>query len=139
MAVIAGVSEYYSMSISQAEEFIGGLVFGLIKEDDLAEIQTCLKDAESVEKDVERTIGFFEAGAKGDIASILEGLESVGLLVTELPNDLKDCQDTQGDLTRISNWVKSLEANPTQFLTTVAQNVVHNFGSITREVQKTRE
>ena len=42
MAVMAGVSEYYSMSISQAEEFIGGLVFGLIKEDDLAEIQTCL-------------------------------------------------------------------------------------------------
>ena len=130
------VSEYYAISIQQAEEFLGGLLFGLIQKDDLKAIETCLTDGDQVEKEVNEAIQDF---MKGDVASILAGVEVIGTLLTELPEDLKDCQDIQGDLTRISNWVKSLEANPTQFLTTVAQNVVHNFGSITREVQKTRE
>ena len=32
------VSEYYAISIQQAEEFLGGLLFGLIQKDDLKAI-----------------------------------------------------------------------------------------------------
>ena len=131
IAVLAGASDLYTLSISQAEEFIGGLVTGLIQKDDLAELKTCLTDASSIEQDVERTIGYFMAG---DMASILEGLESIGLLVIELPNDLSDCQDTQDDLQRISTWAKDQVADPITFLKTVATNLVKNFDGINKEV-----
>lgn len=99
------VSEYYAISIQQAEEFVGGIIYGLIQKDDLKRIETCLTDADQVEKEVNEAIQDF---MKGDVASILSGIEVIGTLLTELPEDLKDCQDVQGDITRISNWIEGL-------------------------------
>ena len=128
------VSEYYAISIQQAEEFIGGILFGLIQKDDLKAIETCLTDGDQVEKEVNEAIQDF---MKGDVASILAGVEVIGTLLTELPEDLKDCQDVQGDLTRISNWISGLVADPVELAKLLATNVIKNFSKITADINDT--
>ena len=128
---LAAVSEYYAISIAQAEEFIAGMLYGLIQKDDLKYIQTCLTDADSVEKEVNEAITDF---MKGDISSILAGVEVVGTLLTELPTDLADCQDMQGDLTRISSWFSGLIADPVELVKTVTTNIIKNFSKVTADV-----
>ena len=74
---------------------------------------------------------------KGDVASILAGVEVIGTLLTELPEDLKDCQEIQGDLTRISNWFSSLIADPVELAKMLATNVIKNFSKITADINDT--
>ena len=69
---LALTSEYYAISIEQAEEFVAGILYGLIAKDDLKLIETCLTDADGVEKEVNEAITDF---MKGDIASILAGVD----------------------------------------------------------------
>ena len=128
------VSEYYAISIQQAEEFVAGVLYGLIQKDDLKYIQTCLTDADQVEKEVNEAIEDF---MKGDVASIIAGVEVVGTLLTELPEDLKDCQDMQGDLTRISDWFTGLIADPVALAQLIAVNVIKNFTKITADISST--
>ena len=131
---LMAVSEYYAISIQQAEEFIGGLLYGLIQKDDLKAIETCLTDGDQVEKEVNEAIEDF---MKGDIASILAGVEVIGTLLTELPEDLKDCQEIQGDLTRISNWFSSLIADPVELAKMLTTNVIKNFSKISADINDT--
>ena len=128
------VSEYYAISILQAEEFVAGILFGLIQKDDLKYIQTCLTDADTVEEQVNDAISDF---MKGDISSILAGIEVVGTLLTELPADLKDCEDMQGDLTRISAWVSGLIADPVKLAELLTTNIIRNFAKITGDINST--
>ena len=125
------VSEYYAISIQQAEEFVAGVLYGLIQKDDLEYIQSCLADADQVEKEVNEAITDFE---KGDVSSIIAGIGVIGTLLSELPEDLKDCQDMQGDLTRISNWINGLIADPVALAEQIAVNVIKNFTKITGDV-----
>ena len=74
---------------------------------------------------------------KGDVASILAGVEVVGTLLTELPEDLKDCQDVQGDLTRISNWIQGLVADPVELAKLLATNIIKNFSKISADINDT--
>ena len=131
---VALVSDYMAINIQQAEEFIGGILFGLIQKDDLKAIEQCLTDGDQVEKEVNEAIQDF---MKGDVASILAGVEVIGTLLTELPEDLKDCQDVQGDLTRITNWLSDLVADPVKLAQLLATNVIKNFSKITADINDT--
>ena len=133
LALVA-VSEYYAISIQQAEEFIGGILYGLIQKDDLKAIETCLKDGDQVEKEVNEAIEDF---MKGDVASILDGVEVIGTLLTELPEDLQDCQAIQGDLTRISDWISGLVSDPVELAKLLATNIIKNFSKITADINDT--
>ena len=128
---LAVVSDYYAISIEQAEEFIAGMLYGLIQKDDLKYIETCLTDADGVEKEVNDAITDF---MKGDIASILAGVEVVGTLLTELPTDLADCKDMQGDLTRISSWFTGLIKDPLALVQLVTTNIIKNFPKVTADI-----
>ena len=71
----------------------------------------------------------------GDVASIIEGVESIGELIVELPNDLQDCKDTQEDFKRLSSWVtETVETNPIKFVETMTLNILHNFGEIVKDL-----
>ena len=63
------------MSVDDTEEFIAGIVDGLVKKDDFKYIKVCLKDATGVEELVEKAVADFE---KGDAASILDGVKVIG-------------------------------------------------------------
>lgn len=56
---------------------------------------------------------------KGDYIAVVNDAAS---LVNELPEDLKDCEAVQDDVTKIKDWFESNVQNPEQ----VAINVVTN-------------
>ena len=120
--------------VTQIEEFLGGLVYGLIQKDDLKEIESCMTDADQVEKEVMEALNDI---MKGDIEDILAGVEVIGTLLTELPADFKDCQATQADFQRISNWLQAIVADPLTFAKTVTVNLVKNFPKITDDISAT--
>ena len=71
---------------------------------------------------------------KGAIATILAGVEVVGTLLTELPTDLAECKDMQGDLTRISSWFTGLIKDPLALVQLVTTNIIKNFPKVTADI-----
>ena len=112
-------------------DFMDGLVFGLLKKEDLPEIQQCLQHAPDVAKQITAAVEDFE---KGDLADIIAGIGEIGQIIQDLPADFKDCDAMQGDLKRIEKWGKIFE-NPVQLFEMLAKNVVANFSQITKDIQ----
>ena len=66
------------MSVEQVEQFVAGLFKGLVDKDDLSNIQQCMKDAGTLDTELQTAIGDFE---KKDIPDIIAGAEVVGQMV----------------------------------------------------------
>ena len=65
LSTIAGlVATNYQMNVQQGEEFIDGLIYGLIEKDNLPEIQMYLKNAETLDAEIAEAIADF---SKGDL------------------------------------------------------------------------
>ena len=75
IALLAGAEHSLRISVNDVENFIAGLIYGLIQEDDLAKIQQCLTDADTLENEIVEAFNDF---SKGDVASIMSGIEVVG-------------------------------------------------------------
>ena len=127
------VATKYGMDVAGVEEFIAGLIFGMINKDDLPEIQKCLQNAETLEQEITNAISDF---SKGDLQDIIKGVEEVGHIIQELPQDLADCQDMQSDIQRIENWAK-IFSHPTQLVATLTKNLLANWSQVFADVQKT--
>ena len=119
----------YGLAPADVEQFVAGVVFGLIQKDDLAQIQTCLKDAQGLETEIEEVIGDF---SKGDLTDILKGVELVGKVIQELPADLGDCEGMKADVARIEAWA-AIFSNPTKLVQTLLTNVVANFPKVSAD------
>ena len=131
LAVI--VAPQYAINIQEAEEILGGLLYGLIQKDDLSKIELCLKDADVVEQEINEAVEDF---MKGDVTDILAGVTVIGKLIQELPVDLKDCQGMESDIARIEKWGE-IFTDPTQLMQTVVQNLLTNYGAIFGDITKT--
>ena len=119
-SLVNTIKEAPPMDALSVEEFVSGLLFGFVQKDDLAEIQKCINNVGTLDDEVQEIIADF---SKGDITDILKGVEVVGKVISQLPEDLKDCQDIQDDLTRLENYAKIFE-NPTELAKTVFTNFV---------------
>ena len=60
-----------AIDVKGVEEFVGGLMFGLINKDDLPEIQKCLSNAEGLETEITEAVQDFE---KKDIGDVIKGV-----------------------------------------------------------------
>ena len=134
LSAIAGIiATNYQMSIEGAELFTAGLIEGLIGKDDLPEIQKCLKNTEALEQEITNAISDL---SKGDLGDIIKAVQEIGQIVRELPADLDDCQNIQGDVTKITTWAKQF-ANPVTLVTKLTQNLLANWKTIQTDVTKT--
>lgn len=122
----------YAVNLPDAEEFVAGMIMGLIQKDDLKNIQQCMTDGDTVEKEITQAVSDIE---KGDISDIIAGVQILGTLVQQLPADLQHCKGMQADLARIEKWAEIFK-NPTQLIQTLTTNVIKNFGEITGDVSK---
>ena len=93
--------EGLAMSAGDVEQFVSGLIFGLIQKNDLQKIQQCLTDADSIADKLTNVIAEFKAG---DVADIIKAIGDIGGIIEGLPNDLQDCKDMQPDIQRIEKW-----------------------------------
>ena len=132
---LLATSKLTAFTPEDVEQFLGGLVMGLIQKDDLTKIEQCLTDAGGLESEMEEAIQDF---MKGDLSDIIAGVEMVGKIIQELPTDLGDCQSMQADITRIEAWAQ-IFTNPTQLVETLITNTIANFSDITADISKTSQ
>ena len=121
------------MSVDDTEQFIAGIVDGLVDADDFKYIKVCLKDATGVEQLVEKAVADFE---KGDVTSILDGVAVIGQILTLLPEDLGDCVQMKPDLDRIEKWA-TIFADPAALAKTVFGNLLMHHQAIFDDVAQT--
>ena len=100
-ATYAPVEGQYHMTVVNAEQFVAGVIEGLIQKDDLPELQKCLSNTETVQTEVTKIVNEL---SKGDLTDVIQGVKDAIALISELPEDLVDCKDIQDDVTKITNW-----------------------------------
>ena len=69
-AALLGADLQLRNNADNAEEFIAGMIFGLIQKDDLSNIQACLTDADTLEKQIEEAVADL---SKGDFNDLVAG------------------------------------------------------------------
>ena len=121
------------MSVDDTEQFVAGIIDGLVDADDFQYIKVCLKDATGIEQLVEKAVADFE---KGDVQSILDGVAVIGQILTDLPAVLGDCEAIQPDLTRIEKWA-TIFADPKKLASTVLTNLLMHHQKIFDDVAQT--
>ena len=131
LLVYAGYNQY-AMNVQQAEQFLGGLIYGLIQKDDFKEIQKCIKDGETVEKELTDALSYF---AKGDVKDVIKGIEEIGELLQGLGTDLDDCEGMQGDFQRIEKWATIFQ-HPSKLVETLTTNLIKNYAKIFGDISK---
>jgi len=133
VAASANTAAYkYLVNLPEAEEFVAGMIMGLIQKDDLKNIQSCMTDGDTVVAEITSAVSDIE---KGDVADIIKGVTVLGQLITQLPNDFQHCKGMTADVARIENWAKIFQ-NPSQLVQTVTTNMIKNFGEIMGDVTK---
>merc|ERR1711988_1253188 len=88
------------LTTNQYNAMLAGIVYGLIDQNHLTEIETCISDGRS-----EGTKAFkaFEDLWQHDW---LTGVRELGGVVEALPHMLKDCTSIQADIASIETWGK---------------------------------
>ena len=89
-----------------------------------------MTNADTIEEEI---VEAYDDFSKGDVDSIMAGIEVVGKIIEELPQDFSQCEDMQGDITRIENWAKIFE-DPTKLVETLAVNIIKNFSKILKDI-----
>ena len=93
-----------NINLKPEEEFISGLLWGLIKDNHLDEIQACLKDAETIVEDVVKVVKDVGEGswtsAAGDVKDIAHMFPKMFLSSGDCSNMLKDVQAIEKWATR---------------------------------------
>ena len=131
--LVALLSTEYGANIASVEEFVGGLMYGLLQKDDLPEIKLCLQNEQKLESEIETAIADFE---KKDFKDILAGVKVVGEIIQELPTDLADCKNIQDDVQKIEAWAK-IFVEPAKLLPVLSENILKNWRTISQDVLKT--
>ena len=62
-------------NVQQLEEFIAGLIYGLVQDDELTEIEACLQGGSQLEQQVTDAIADLR---EGDLKDIIDGIELMG-------------------------------------------------------------
>ena len=87
---IAGIiATKYQMDVAGVEDFVAGLMNGLIHKNDLPLIQACLKNTGALEVEITSALSDI---SKGDPTDIIKGVQEIGSIIKELPTDLAGCK-----------------------------------------------
>ena len=110
MYKLAAVATLATINVKEAEDFVNGLLTGLVQDDNLDHVKACLKDSEAVEADIKIAVADFQ---KGDIAGIIAGAKEMGELLKVVEADITDCKGMKDDAERIKAW-SAIFNNPSQ-------------------------
>ena len=95
------ITKYAAFSLKDVEQFVGGLFMGFVNKDDLSNIQTCLKDAQTIDEELTAAIQDFE---KKDLEDIIKGIQEIAQIIPQLNTDLGDCKGMEADVARVEKW-----------------------------------
>lgn len=116
--------------VSAAVQVVAGLMDGIIKVDDLNELEQCIQNAETLQAEIAVIVGKLQAGG---FENYLEAAKAIGNLINQLPADMNQCKNIQGDLTKLEAFGKLFE-NPTELVRTLATNLFAHYSEIMGDV-----
>ena len=123
----------YGMNIEGTEEFVAGLMYGLIEKDDLPEIQKCMKNADALEAEITNVVSDI---SKGEFQDVLKAVQEIGQITKELPQDLDECKAIDDDVAKIEAWA-AIFANPTKLVATLSKNLLANWKNVEADINTT--
>ena len=132
-AAVGIIATYYKMDIEGAEEFIAGIMNGLIQKDDLPEIQKCLANTEVLEVEITNALADF---SKGDIQAVIKAVQEFGVIIGQLPGDLAECKNISDDLVKVKTWAK-IFAHPVSLVEVMTKNLLANWKDVSADITKT--
>ena len=116
--------------IKDIEEFVAGLVEGLIQKNDMVYIQSCMKDGATIDAEMTDAIGDF---AQKDVLHIVDGIEKIGEVLSSLEQDYSDCSGMRQDILRIEMW-SAIFHNPKALMGQVVGNLLLNYQSVIGDI-----
>merc|ERR1712070_311757 len=139
--LVAAAAYHYNADISGVEEFIAGMIEGMIQKDDLPELQKCLKNTDVVATQVENIVNEI---AKGDLPDVIKAVEDALALIQALPTDLEECENIQDDVQKIKAWGENFitPSGAEKIIANVMANwskIQANIGTIVTDMQSQKE
>ena len=104
-----------TMPVKAPFELVAGLVYGMVTENHLTELETCYNDDAGSFVMVENAIKALEAGDDKTF------IADIGEFVASLPQDVADCKAASVDLKAIESWA-SIFTNRTQLIATISKH-----------------
>jgi hypothetical protein len=118
----------------QLEEIVGGLLRGAIDAEGFDDIDSCIKDAETVFGDAKIAVSDFK---KGDAAGAIAGIKEIADIMKVVESGMKDCTSIKADWDKLVKMV-SIFDSPTSFAYHVGKDLIVNgkqiYGEITTAV-----
>ena len=119
-----------AFSADELKQFLGGLFKGLLQDDHLDNIMTCLSDEQTLEKEMTEAISDFE---KKDLMDIVKGVQIIGTMMTQVEGDIVDCKGMETDAKRIENWAQIFK-HPTELVQTIFANALTNRQGLANDI-----
>lgn len=120
-------AEFDNFFLQPELEFVGGLLAGLVGDNHLTEISTCVTDGEGVVSDVEALVADLKAG------SHIKAVMAAKKLVGEFPTALHACENMGDDLTALESWAK-IFTSPSTLVETVSKHMIRHHTEIMSDV-----
>ena len=124
---IKSTNEASNLTIKPELEFVAGLLEGLVGDNHLTEISTCVTDSESVVTEVENLVADLKAGKK------IRAAAAAKKLVADFPATLSACEGMGTDLTAVEVWAKQF-ASPKTLVKTISKHMVMHHTEIMADV-----
>ena len=128
-SVIAQFDANAAAYIRSGELFTIGLVNGLIKKQNLNEMDGCLRGFDVASSKTGHIIDSLIKGGGGDISSIITAITTFVDIAVSLPVELKDCANMSSDADRIASWAID-GLSPSNMMFKIPTNVIDNYESI---------
>ena len=114
----------------QLEEIVGGFLKGAIDAEGFTDIDSCIKDAETVFGDAKTAVADFK---KGDAAGAIAGIKELADMMKVVQSGMKDCSSIKADWEKLVKMV-SIFDSPSSFAYHVGKDLIVNGKQIYGEI-----
>lgn len=123
--------ETKSIDAKVLEEVVTGILKGAIDAEGFTDINSCIKDAETVFADAKIAVNDFK---KKDVASVIAGIKEVAELLQVVKSGMSDCTSMKADWDKLAKMISVFDS-PTSFAYHVGKDLIVNGAQIFTEIE----
>lgn len=115
--VTAGTSDYIHL--------VEGLLVGLVKDENLQNLDNCITDVQNLETMAKVAISDFQSGG---LQNYIKAVKEIHSIIEDVPGDIQDCKNISADIEAIKAWSQDFN------IRRVASNAFKHVSEITEDV-----